>query len=244
VPRVSVILTCFNQAQFLREAIDSALNQTYEDFELLLVDNGSTDDSAGIMREYDRDPRVRCLLHEENKSLSARFNASVAESRGELITFHYGDDWYLPRKLELQVAEFDRLDESYGVVYGILAGFNETTGAEFEYPALRASGDVIRDMLSGTRAVMDMITPMIRRECLELHPFDEGIFAETEAIYLRIALTHKFRYLPERLAVHRDHGANAGKAVRRNLEQHQLALANLRRNRALFLLFLFFIDVY
>ena len=77
-------------------------------------------------------------------------------------------------------------------------------------------------MLGAAKAQMDMITPMIRRECLSMHPFDESIFAQTEAIYLKIALTHRFAYIGESVAVHRDHGGNAGKAIRRNLEQIQL----------------------
>ena len=230
MPRVSIILTCYNQARFLREAIDSALGQTFDDFELLLVDNGSTDESVAIMRTYEADPRIRLVLHSKNQSISARFNDAVFRSRGDLITFHYGDDWYLPHKLESQAAAFDELDQSYGVVYGVLAGFNDLTGKSYEYPAMRRSGDVIRCMLSVASPGIDMITPMVRRECLERNPFDETIFAETEAIFFRIAVTHRFWFMPQAVAVHRNHGENAGKAMRTNLEQLCRVLANLRES--------------
>jgi hypothetical protein len=88
-------------------------------------------------------------------------------------------------------------------------------------------------MAAGTRAHIDMITPLVRRECLIEHPFDEAIFAETEAIFLRVALTHRFGFIDEAVAVYRDHGANAGKAIRRNLQQHELVLENLRADPAL-----------
>ena len=103
MPRVSIILTGYNQARFLRTAVDSALGQSYGDFELLLVDNGSTDGSHEIIREYEDDPRVRTFIFDENRSLSGRFNHAISASRGEFITFLYGDDWYLPHKLETQV---------------------------------------------------------------------------------------------------------------------------------------------
>lgn len=234
MPIVSVILTSFNQERYANVAVESVLGQTFQDFELLVVDNGSTDGSAALLREYEPDPRVKLFLYSTNESLSMRFNDAIAASTGEFISFLYADDWYLPDKLERQVAEFDQLGPEFGVVYGPAAGLNELTGARWFHPSLRATGDVFEDlMLRSTTARVDMLSPMTRRECLLVHRFDTAIFAETEAIYLRIALTHRFSYVNQPGVVLRDHGDNAGKAIRSNLDLVQRSLTNLRSHPAL-----------
>ena len=101
------------------------------------------------------------------------------------------------------------------------------------HPGLGRSGDIFEDlMLRSDSARIDMSSPMTRRGCLLEHRFDETIFAETEAIYLRIALTHRFAFIDEPGVVLRDHGGNAGKAIRRNLDQVERSLGNLRAHPA------------
>ena len=228
-PRVSVILNSFNQAPYVREAVDSVLGQTCRDLELLIIDNGSTDGSRQILRSYLSDPRVRLMLFPDNQAISRRFNQGVAAAHGEFVSFLYSDDWYLPNKIERQLREFDRCPNDIGVVYGPGVGLNERTGARWTYGSLRASGSIFRDlMLRFEAGQIDMISPLIRRACLVEHPFHEDIFAEGEAVFLRIALTHRFAFVDEPLAVMRDHGANAGKAIRRNREFVDQILRKLR----------------
>src|SRR5260221_11626849 len=97
-PRVSVILNCYNQSEWVAESIESVLNQTFHDFELIVVDNGSTDRTAEIVRAYSSDPRVRLYLHQENIPISKRFNEALDAAQGEFISFLYSDDYYLPKK--------------------------------------------------------------------------------------------------------------------------------------------------
>ena len=99
MPTVSVILTCFNQGSYVAQAVDSVLAQTFSDFELLVVDNGSTDDSARVLEGYRGDPRIQLFLFPENESLSRRFNNAIDIAAGRYVTFLYADDWYLPTKL-------------------------------------------------------------------------------------------------------------------------------------------------
>jgi glycosyltransferase involved in cell wall biosynthesis len=111
-PRVSVITIFYNAADFLGEAIESVLAQSYRDFELLLVDDGSSDASSAIAQGYaERDPaRVRYLHHpgRANRGMSASRNLGLRESRGELIAFIDADDRWRINKLADQVAIFDR----------------------------------------------------------------------------------------------------------------------------------------
>jgi glycosyltransferase involved in cell wall biosynthesis len=217
--RVSVILNSFNQAAYIADAVESVLAQTCEDFELIVVDNGSSDRTREVLAAYERHPKVRLFLHAENEPVTRRFNQAVSAANGEFISFLYSDDCYLPSKLERQVNAFDTLSSDYGVVYGPAQGLNELTGQRWTYGSLAASGDILEALFAQhERGQIDMISPMTRKVCLQRYPFDEEIFAEGEAIFFRIAMRYRFHYLDEPLAVVRDHTANAGKAIRRNAE--------------------------
>jgi len=230
MPRVSVILNSFNQGRYLATAVESVLNQKFGDYELIAIDNGSTDDSRAILQRYASDPKVRLFLHDTNVPVTRRFNEGIEAARGELISFLYSDDYYLPAKLERQVAEFDRLDPEYGVVYSRGYGLNDLTGKMWLTPSFGASGWIFREMcLEHLRGSIDMIAPLIRRTCLQRYPFHEDIFAEGEAIYFRIALRHKFSFIDEPLVVIRDHDKNAGKALKRNAQMTFTSIAKLEQ---------------
>lgn len=114
-PRVSVITIFFNAADFLGEAIESVLAQDHRDFELLLVDDGSTDSGGDIAQAFAKrdSDRIRYLRHPggENRGMSASRNLGIAEARGSLIAFIDADDRWRPRKLSEQTAIFDRFPD-------------------------------------------------------------------------------------------------------------------------------------
>ncbi|MCA9368060.1 glycosyltransferase family 2 protein [Candidatus Kaiserbacteria bacterium] len=113
--RVSVIIPTFNRSHYLRQAIISVLTQTYPDFEILVVDDGSTDDTATVVTEFD-DPRI-IYLYQENAGRSAARNRGLGTARGEFIGFLDDDDLYLPDKLAQQVAFLDQ-NQDVGLVTG------------------------------------------------------------------------------------------------------------------------------
>lgn len=102
---VSVVVPCFNASAFIRSTIDSVLSQTYAQLEVLIVDDKSTDDSAQIVKSYERsDPRVLLIQMPKNAGApAAPRNAGVAAARGEWVAFLDADDLWHPRKLELQI---------------------------------------------------------------------------------------------------------------------------------------------
>ena len=102
-PKVSVIIPTYNRGWILREAIDSVLAQDYTDYELIVVDDGSTDDTRKILDSYGRDIIV---LQQPNKGVSAARNRGIAESRAQLVALLDSDDIWLPQKLTRQVAFF------------------------------------------------------------------------------------------------------------------------------------------
>lgn len=105
---VSVVMPVYNAESTMRRSIESVLAQTFRGLELILVDDGSRDASSAIIEEYARlDPRVR-PLRQANAGVAAARNAGIAAARGSHIAFLDSDDWWAPRKLELQLAEMRR----------------------------------------------------------------------------------------------------------------------------------------
>lgn len=106
LPKVSVILTSYNHAAYVAAAIESALNQTFTDFELLIVDDGSQDNSRDIIKNFD-DPRIKTFLYEENRGPVISVAEAVKSARGKYLAVHHSDDLWFPEKLEKQVAFLD-----------------------------------------------------------------------------------------------------------------------------------------
>lgn len=229
-PLVSVILCTYNQGQFLQRAVDSVLGQTYQNLELLIIDNGSLDDTADVLEPYASDPRVWVERFETNDSVTKRLNHAVQRAQGDFISLLYADDYYLPNKLERQIDEFMRIDPAVGVVYSPGDRVNQLTGERWQPSTLDASGDVLIPLLEGlTRdRFINPIAPLVRRSCMLMHPFYEDLFVEGEANYLRIATTHSFHHLPDALVVMTDHESNIGKAFRVNGENMIVVLERLR----------------
>ncbi|MHC4818252.1 MAG: glycosyltransferase family 2 protein [Planctomycetota bacterium] len=115
MPRVTVILPTFNRRELVTEAIESVRRQTYGDFELVVVDDGSTDGTAETIRERFGDEARLRLVRQENRGVSDARNRGIELSRGELIGFLDSDDLYLPRNLEAQVAALDARPDAHMV---------------------------------------------------------------------------------------------------------------------------------
>ena len=103
MPRVSVLIPTYNCGRFISEAIDSVLAQTFTDFEIIVVDDGSTDDTAQVMTQY---PQVK-YIQREHCGVSPTRNAAIAAATGEIVVFLDADDMWTPDKLEKQVKYLD-----------------------------------------------------------------------------------------------------------------------------------------
>ena len=117
-PRVSVVVPTFNQAAYLPLALDSILQQTYGRWEAVVVNDGSTDDTAAIADDYSRrDSRFR-VIHKGNGGISSALNSGLAEASGDYFCWLSSDDMYLPGKLEAQVRAFETHSSTAGIVVG------------------------------------------------------------------------------------------------------------------------------
>lgn len=110
MPKVSVILSSYNHADYIAEAIESALNQTFVDFELLIFDDGSTDESQKIIRKFD-DPRIKLFLYEKNRGFIEAISEPMKQATGKYIAIHHSDDAWEKDKLAKQTAFLDAHDE-------------------------------------------------------------------------------------------------------------------------------------
>jgi len=105
-PKVSVVMPVYNGAKYLREAVDSVLAQTFSQFELIIVDDGSTDGTMEVLGAYS-DPRIRLIRNDRNLGQAAARNQAFAAARGEFIAIHDADDTSVPDRLAVQVLYFD-----------------------------------------------------------------------------------------------------------------------------------------
>jgi glycosyltransferase involved in cell wall biosynthesis len=134
MPLVTVLLPVFNAEKYLAEAISSVLAQTFSDFELLIVDDGSTDRSPEIIKSF-TDPRIRYLRNEQNEKLIRTLNRGLREARGEYIARMDSDDICFPQRLERQLQFFQREpDTAVAGTFAIRIDERGTHGAVIKRP--------------------------------------------------------------------------------------------------------------
>lgn len=168
--KVSVIVPVYNQAEFLGDAIQSVLQQTYDNFELIIVNDASTDNTSQIVKGF-KDPRIRYLEHEKNKMLPAARNTGIKASSGEIIALLDADDIYHPVKLQKHILYLHE-NPSVGVTYNprFVLNHSRNTIRELVRPPLTVT---LKDLVLGFPfAPSDMV---IRRDWL----FEVGLFDET-----------------------------------------------------------------
>ena len=195
-PRVTVVVAAYNGEAFLRQALESVFAQDFDSFEVVFVDDGSTDGTAEIARSFP----VR-YLHQENQGLPAARNAGLRVARGELVAFADDDDLQPPSKLALQVRYLDEHPE-----VGCVLGRNEWILEEgVEPPKLE------RDPVFGEPGGIQLVSAMFRGAVLErLGGFDPTYrYAEDRDLFIRLR-EHgvEIAVLPEVILHKRLHGSN------------------------------------
>ena len=209
---VSIIIPSYNHAQYIEKAIASVWNQTYKNIELIIVDDGSSDDSHAVLGKYIGQPNFHIILNEKNRGQSAVLNQSLDIAKGKFISLLPSDDWYLPHKTEIQLKKFETLPDSVGVVYGTGIRYFEDTDQEKVITTQKYRGNILKQLLTEPFCVYP-ITPLFKRECFDKVRFDESYKAEGEALYVKLAIYYEFDYVEEPVAVMRDHTYNVGKNV-------------------------------
>lgn len=205
MPKASVILPTYNRAPFIGRAIQSVLNQTYKDFELIIVDDGSIDDTEKVVKSFS-DGRIYYVKHEINKGAAAARNTALRLAKGEFIAFQDSDDECLPEKLEKQINKFNKVQNSVGVVYCGHSTISERTNRAIFQSVPVEKGNVYNIML--WRCITTTTALLIKRVCFE----KVGLFDETLPscqdwdMLIRISKYYEFDFIPDILAKIYVHG--------------------------------------
>jgi len=219
MPRVSVILAVFNGERFLTPAIESILSQTFGDLELIVVDDGSTDGTAGILRGI-RDSRVRCLTNQRNEGIYASLNKGLQLASGEYVCPMDADDIALPMRIQREVAFLDQNPEC--AMVGSHVRLIDELGIEIGVETPPTADKKIRSIMFIHNPFIHA-TMMIRSSVLQtVGGYDDRFLYNGDYdLWLRIASRYRFANLSEILLLRRIHA----KAV---TIEHELELV---RNR-------------
>jgi glycosyltransferase involved in cell wall biosynthesis len=221
---VSVIIATYNYGRFLGQALDSVLAQRCRDLEVLVVDDGSTDDTPEVVRPFLADARVRYHLLPHGGAARAR-NVGVARSTAPLVAFLDADDQWLPGKLEKQLARF-AADPELGVVCARRVVIDECGRELPTRPAALRRGEVLGDLFRDNFICFS--SAVVRRAALTaVGPFDESLALASEyELWLRIASRFRVDYVDEALVKYRVGHASLSRRVE---ERYLTALGIMRR---------------
>jgi glycosyltransferase involved in cell wall biosynthesis len=227
-PAISVVMPVYNVERFVEQAVRSVLDQSFGDFELIIVDDGGSDASIAICRQL-ADHRTR-IVHQANRGLAGARNTGIAEARGEFVALIDSDDAWMPEKLERHIAHL-RANPDVGISYAgaKLIGDNGQPLGISQRPLL---GDVTSRHVFCGQTIKNGSVPVFRRAALNeaalriagadrVSYFDEGLRrSEDVECWTRIALTTRWRFagIPGDLTLYRINAAGLSADVIRQLE--------------------------
>lgn len=201
MPKVSIILPTFNGERFLSNSIESIISQTYKDWELIIVNDCSTDNTANIINHFiQKDTRIKVITNKENKKLPASLNIGFEQASGEYYTWTSDDNEYYPQAIETMVEFLDN-NKNYGMVYATCKTF-DTNKQKYALwgdlaitPNLLLETNVIGACFMYKKAIADIVGK-----------YDEKSFlAEDHDYWLRIYKTTDIAHLTEELYLYRYH---------------------------------------
>ena len=203
-PKVTVLMPVYNGEKYLKKSIESILDQTFTDFEFLIIDDGSTDESLELIKSYD-DTRIKIIVHEQNKGLIKTLNEGIELAAGDYVARMDGDDVSLPERLEKQIAFMDN-NQDVAVCGTWTKSMNE-------------NGKIVSTMKSLSGILLKynywkpspMIHPsvMMRKSLIKEFLFSvDAASAEDYDLWLRIVKKHRIFNIKECLLLYRIHGEN------------------------------------
>jgi glycosyltransferase involved in cell wall biosynthesis len=217
MPLVSVVLTCYNHIRYLPAAVEGIKSQTFPDYEVIAVDDGSTDGTREWLSEHLT--VGKCIFNEKNLGTYASLNVALQATTGEYVAILNDDDLWAPSKLEKQLELFAK-HPKVGLVHtdGCFIDGNgqEVPGSPlgFDFPRTE-TGDVLLSLLYQNKIIAS--AALVRRECFEkLGMFNEAYFGSGDwEMWLRIAEEYEIGFVEEKLTFYRVHGENASHKLER-----------------------------
>lgn len=211
MPRVSVLLTCYNHIRYLPDCVEGVFSQTFRDLEVIAVDDGSTDGTREWLSACPRP--ITCVFNDDNLGTYASLNVGLSKATGEFVAILNDDDLWAPTKLDRQIELFERHPQ-IGLVHTdgwfIDGEGKRLEGAPlgFEFPRTE-TGDVLIDLMYANKIIAS--AALVRRSCFEeLGGFNEQYFGSGDwEMWYRIAEKYLVGFVAEPLTFYRVHGANA-----------------------------------
>jgi glycosyltransferase involved in cell wall biosynthesis len=227
MPTVSVIIPTYNRDAVVARAIDSVLTQTYDNYEIVVVDDCSTDNTRAVVEGYD-DDRVRYVRHDENRGACAARNTGIEHSNGRYIAFLDSDDEWDETKLAKQVKCMERAPKNAGVVY---TGYRVKRSDSVELGQVPSKrGDIHCDQLA-KHWVSPTSTVLVDNECFEsVGMFDTDLDAcQDYDMCLRLSRHYEFDYVKEPLmTLHTDSNDRITADIESRMDAHRKLLERIR----------------
>jgi len=223
VSKVSVIVPCYNASKFLPATLQSILSQTFRNFEVIAVDDCSTDSTLNVLRSYSD---IKIIRHEKNKGQAAALNTAIKQANGEYIAFCDADDLWEPNKLERCVQFLER-HRKYGLVY--TNGYTIDENGERRWDLLPPGHEPPDQNGILLNCVINCPAQVVIR-CEHALTFSEGMQSNDHDMWVRVAEITKLGYLPEHLSHYRKHSGQISEK-RRQWEDGFVILRNAMRRR-------------
>jgi glycosyltransferase involved in cell wall biosynthesis len=200
-PLVSIIVPCYNHEKYIAECVISIFNQTYQNFELIIIDDGSNDNSFEVLTKLQKECKFT-LIHQENKGIAVTLNRAIKEfSRGKYITFCASDDFWELSKLEKQVNFMER-NSQYPMCYGRTYYVDTDSNIIKRTDNNLKSGWLFEEIF--TFRIHPPVNYLFRAEIFkEVGYYDESILAEDYYMNLKISSKYPIGYLNEYLCYYR-----------------------------------------
>ena len=214
-PLVTVIIPCYNHSKYISKCIESVLTQTYANIELIVIDNGTTDNSYEIIKKYLIRSNFKLIRLENNippGEINGPLSIALKVTSGEYISLLFSDDWLMPDKIEKQVLLMLRSSPSVGVIYCHGYRYYESTGIMKKWITRSVQGYVFIDHLKNGPLVIP-ISPLVRKQCYQIIGVDHS-WTGSEYDFFAMSQFFDFACVDECLVVMRDHESNDGKNVR------------------------------
>ena len=225
---VSIVVPCYNHAHFVCETIDAVLAQDYPHFEIIIVDDGSTDNSADVVQAYE-DPRVR-YVYRENGGLPAARNTGIKNANCDFIGFLDADDTWEPRFLRMVMAAFAEKGDGYGIVVSNRRYIDEHGNSVGHRTQLSTPGREVtqREMIQQTFFSTALVVRASVFEQVGL--FDESLRStEDRDMWIRVSAVSKIFWMTEKMAMIRRHSGQMSGNAFRMLEANKIVLGKAWR---------------
>jgi glycosyltransferase involved in cell wall biosynthesis len=206
-PAISQIVLAYNHEPFVEQCLDSVAKQTFDDFELVIVDDCSTDRTVERIEAWLRNASLdaRLVVNKRNLGACASHNIALQNCKGEFISSVSADDYYEPEKIERQQRFWEELDGSVAVLFSNVRRVDEhgrELGLAYPTGCPPAEGRIFDRLIEGNFIIAP--TAMARRTALEeVGGYDEALFYEDYDMWLRLSDRYEFRYVPGSLANYR-----------------------------------------